>query len=292
MFKLSRAGVIFTLAILVGSANEIHAAAPGGAVRIGMIQTMFQDMPEQYLGPMAKRFTSIVKDQTGMSSTLELTPDAQTLARQLKDGKLHLGVFQGFEYAWVMEEFPELAPLAVAVPTAKRFQAILVVHKDSQATGFHDLAGKTIAYPKGNRGHCLVYLKKCQLNVNAEAVNCQIIASPSIGDALEDIVDGKIDATIIDQGVFENFKRVRSGRGAQLKVIDASEEFPLSAVVYRKGILSSSVLTRFRDGLTTAHTSREGQFMMRLWSLSRFSTVPSDYSSQLGRILKAYPPTE
>ena len=56
--------------------------------------------------------------------------DAAQLARAMKEGKLHLGVYHGFEFAWARQANPDLKPLVIAVCHHKQLHAYLVVNKE------------------------------------------------------------------------------------------------------------------------------------------------------------------
>ena len=277
------------LALFAAAGPQSGAEPPARReVRIGMIRSMFRDIPEAMLAPLSKPFQSLIYQQTGYSGELDLSPDAATLARRIEDGTVQLGVFHGFEYAWMQETHPELKPLVIAVPTCDKFQACLVVRDDCPCRGWGDFRGRRIALPRGSREHCRLFLERNRRRAAAEV--CEITCPPSVEDALDDVVDGLADATVVDDGAVLSFSRRKPGRFARLKVVCQSEVFPPSVVVYRSGGLEPHAIERFRDGLIRAHHTAQGKRMMMLWRLSGFAPVPPDYPVQLAAIRKAYPP--
>ena len=66
--------------------------------------------------------------------------------------------------------------------------------------------------------------------------------------------------------------------------------FPTGVIAYKQGNVPEVSLTKFRDGLTSAHLKPEGLQLIMLWKLNRFDVVPADYSQMLADIVRAYPP--
>src|SRR5262245_49290084 len=58
---------------------------------------------------------SFIKDETGFDNEILVQKSWRELADKMAGGELHLGVFQGYEFAWAREKYPALAPLALAV---------------------------------------------------------------------------------------------------------------------------------------------------------------------------------
>lgn len=286
MRRMAPDRVRWLLAVAVASMLAIptQAGAPT-TVRIGMIRTMFRDIPEAMIAPLSKPFQALMERQTGRPGEINLSQDAHVLAERLIAGEVDLGVFHGFEYAWVQENHPELKALVVAVPNGQTFQACLVMREDSGSTGWEGLAGKTVALPRGSREHCRLYLERHQV----QSGGCEIVEPDSVMTALDDVVDGLTDAVVVEAAAMESFQRTKPGRARQLGIIARSEMFPLSVVVYRDGALDSGTLSRFQSGLLQAQNTGDGRRMMLLWKLRGFAQVPDDYASQLEAIRRIYP---
>src|SRR5205085_6802749 len=97
-----------------------------------------------------KPFRSLVDAQTGLKSELLLVPTADELRKKMEAGNIQLGLFHGFEFAWVRLKQPALRPLTIVAPEYP-IRACLVVPIGSPVTGFADLRGKTLAMPTGAR---------------------------------------------------------------------------------------------------------------------------------------------
>lgn len=281
------AGVCFQ-----GAGRAEDLAAPK-KVKIGMVSTLFRDVPDSLIDAMKKPFGILMSTQTGMAGELSKTGDSTDLGQKLTDGTVDLGIFHGFEFAWAREKYPQLRPLVIAVNQSPTLRAYLVVKADSAIAGFADLKEKTLDIPKGTRGHCRLYLEARCL----EAGQCspqdllgKVICSGSAEEALDEVIEGNVQATIVDNTTLESYKRRKPGRFTELKVAAESEMFPAGVVVYRTGTLNEQTLAKFRDGLLNSHKTFLGRQLLTLWKLSGFMAIPPDYDQMLADIIKAYPP--
>jgi ABC-type phosphate/phosphonate transport system substrate-binding protein len=134
-----------------------------GAIRIGLTATLFRDNPEARADKAAKPFQSLLEAQTGLSGEVAPGIKPDELGRQLKDGKVQLAIFQGFEFAWARQQDPDLKPLMIAVNRQQHLRALVAVRAGSGVRGLGDLKGKTIAVPRRIREHCQLFLdRRCE----------------------------------------------------------------------------------------------------------------------------------
>lgn len=260
-------------------------------VRIGLVNSLFKDVPDTIVDMMAKPFGALMAAQTGMTGQMIKAGDADSLGQELNDAKMHLGIFHGVEFAWARQKYPHLKPLVIAVNEQKHLRAFLIVRTDNEANDFGDLQGKTVCVPKGSRDHCLLFMeRRCE-----EAGACsadllgKVTTAANAEDALDDLVDGNMEAAIVDGLSLEGFKLRKPGRASKLKVIVESEVFPAAVVAYCPGVLNDAVIKRFRDSLLTTHKSMLGKQLLTLWRLTGFEAIPADYEQTLNDIVKAYP---
>src|SRR5947209_12017481 len=81
------------------SADEPQEAPPG-TVRIGLVRTLFRDVPEPMVRLMMQPFNALMKAQTVVSGDLIPCDDPCDLGKRLHEGMMELGVFHGFEFGW------------------------------------------------------------------------------------------------------------------------------------------------------------------------------------------------
>ena len=116
-----------------------------------------------------------------------------------------------------------------------------------------------------------------------------LAAPATIEDALDDLVDGIVQAAVVDNVGLASYARRKPGRFAKLKVLLTSEPFPDTVVAYRDRCVDEATLQRLQQGLTQAHKSPVGRNMLALWNITSFEAKPADFESLLASSAKAYP---
>jgi ABC-type phosphate/phosphonate transport system substrate-binding protein len=277
--------------ILLTPVNAKDRSTYPSTVRIGMISSLFNDVPEATVVTMMQPFVALIKAQTGVSGELVPCGDADNLGQQLVDDKVQLGVFHGIEFAWARQKYPELRPLVLAVNQQRYLRAHLVVRADTKVSTLGDLQDKTLALPNGTWQHCHLFLRRRCLEWKTEPANffAKITKPANVEDALDDVVDGFAQVCVVDGVSLDCYKRRKPGRFAKLKIVQSSEIFPAAVVAFRRATLDDATLARFRDGLRNANHTALGRRVMTLWRLTGFEQVPSDYDQTLTEIVKAYP---
>jgi ABC-type phosphate/phosphonate transport system substrate-binding protein len=262
------------------------------SIRIGLVSSLFRDTPESLIQLMTRPLKSLMESQTGMSGTLIPGGEARSLGRQLQDDKFQLAVFHGVEFAWVRQKHPELKPLVIAVRDGRPMYACLVVAHDSKVSALADLQGKSVALNRQNREHCRLFIeRRCEAcGKCCQEFFSKVTTPADAEDALDDVVDGVVDAALVDGAAFDRYKRVKADRFANLKLAVRSEPFPNAVVAYKPGVLSDETLQRFRNGLITANQNAKGKQLLNMCRITCFEAVPRDYEQMLVNIAKAYPP--
>lgn len=261
-------------------------------VRISMVQTLFNDVPAPIVNLLTPPFKSLMKDFTGLNGAPAAGGDAFEIAKALMEDKIHIGVFHGVEYAWVSQKYPDLKPLMIAVSKYHALKAHLIVHGESPATSFADLKGKDLGIPFRAREHLRLFVDKQCLTAgqsNPKLFFNQVTKPAHAEAALDDVLTGKLAATIVDTIALENYAEVKPGCYKRLKTLKESEPFPTGVIVYRQGALSETTLNKFRQGMIAANKSERGRDLMGLWKLTGFEAVPADYVERCAAIMQAYP---
>jgi ABC-type phosphate/phosphonate transport system substrate-binding protein len=294
MRMIRLAEVIFPLAVgLATLAAPAPALEPAAPVRMGMPASMFRDVNPAVFAGLAVPFYSLVEMQTGLKSELLLIQTPDEMREQLVAGKLQLGVFHGFEFAWMKEKAPSLQALMIAPPQVRPLRGLIVVNQDSPAKSLADLKGRIVAMPMGTREYVRLFLnRQCQALGNSPDAFFAQVTKPLTPDmALHEVVDDKgVQAAIVDGGMLQSYATSYSGRAKKLRILVSSENFPESVVAYSPGKVDEDTLRRFRQGMSTAHATPLGRQLLSLWSMAGFQPIPPNYSQQLADCLKAYPP--
>ena len=281
-------------ALTFAPAPGAEAAGPH-PIRIGLVKSLFRDVPEILIPVGLRPMKELMESQTGVSGDLVPSGDAEHLARQIKDEELQFGVFHGVEFAWIHQEYPTLKPLVIAVSGRPILHALLVVRADSSCAAPANLQGKVVALPRMSREHCLLFLERrcCPPGEKPETFFGQVSTPFCVEEALDNVVDDDAQAAVVDESAFEAYQKNKPGRAAKLKTLLQSEPFPCAVLAYQPGApgVTQSVLQSFRDGLIGAKENPKAQPLLKANRITGFEAVPADYEQELADILKAYPPS-
>lgn len=273
----------------VGEAEK--TASRPTTVYIGMVGTLFPSTPEKLLAAILDSFGALMESQTGVPGRIVAVGDPVELGQMLVDDKVKLGVFHGVEFGWAKQKFPSLCPLMIAVNQERLLEAMVVVRDDKAGKNIHDVKGKSLAISKNMRHHCRLFIeRRCQeLGKDPTAFFGDINTLPNSEKALDDLIDGKVDCTLVDSLSMKCYQRLKPVRFAKLKTIERSPIFPTAVVAYHPGHLDDATLQKFRKGMLNANNTMQGRHMMTLFRLTGFEAIPSDYDQTISNILRVYP---
>jgi ABC-type phosphate/phosphonate transport system substrate-binding protein len=260
-------------------------------LRIGTTGTLLEEAKGKEKAPL-KSLRSFIKDETGLNNEIVRHKDWSVLADTMAKGKVQLGVFQGYEFAWAKAKRPGLKPLTIAVSVYRYPIAYVVTRKDNPAKKFADLKGQSLSIPATGQAYLNLFVER-EAEARGKKLNeffSKIDSAEDAGTALDDVVDGTVKATVADRAALESFKRRKPGRFRQLKEVAKSPPFPPGVVAYFGSNLAKSTLERFRKGMLNANRTERGETMLNLFGLSGFEDVPNDFERVLARTRKAYPP--
>jgi ABC-type phosphate/phosphonate transport system substrate-binding protein len=260
-------------------------------VRVGLVKTLFRDAPEPVVMIVMRPFKTFLEAQTGSSGEIVVSPDADTLGQSLKDDKVQIGVFHGYEFAWAKQKNPGLKALVLAVNVNTVQHAVLVVRQDCKAQDCCDLKGQVLAYPAMNREHCKMFLENRCVKSGTAPKNfySEMTAPGNCEEALDWVVDGDAKATVIDDVAFEDYKNNKPGRAKQLRTLLESEAFPSGVIAYNPAAVNAEAVERFRKSLLSARDTAQGKKLLDMCRITSFEAVPADYDKVFSDIAKAYP---
>jgi ABC-type phosphate/phosphonate transport system substrate-binding protein len=275
------------LVVAVGLARPV-AARPAATLRLGVLGGMFRDVPPPLIHAAATPIRELFKKQTGLDGEVEVVEDHEALAARMQAGKLHVGVFHGFEWAWVRDRHPDLVPMAITIPP-RRPQAVIVVNAKSAALAPGDLKGSCVAVPLATKAHCHLFLERLADTIPVGC--CAANRMPDVGpeEAMDLVVDGKTPAALLDAAALTAYQNNRPGRGAQLRILAQSDPFPPTIIVYRKDVLGADVAAKIKSGLVRTKDNSQGKAFLLLWKLKGFEEVPAGYETELRAVTARYP---
>jgi ABC-type phosphate/phosphonate transport system substrate-binding protein len=286
-------------ALLVAAAAAL-AALPAATVdgrparaerlRIGTSGSLTAGTKEKEKGAL-ETLRGFIKTETGMNAEIGREKSWGALADKLARKELEVGVFQGYEFAWAQERDPGLKPLALAVNVYRYPVAYVVTQRDNKASDFAGLQGQSLSVAAPDERFLRLFVEReaQAAGKKLESFFAKVTDASDFEDAVDDVVDGNVSATVIDRAALEAYKRSKPGRFAKLKPVAHSQPFPPPLVAYYDKALDDATLKRFRDGLINAGRKEEGQQMLTLFRLTGFDPVPDDFAKVLAETRKAYP---
>jgi ABC-type phosphate/phosphonate transport system substrate-binding protein len=285
------AGALAALLALPGAAAKAQQATID-LLRVGTSGTLAAEGDASKEKAALDTLRGFIKDETGLNDEIIRQKSWRELAEKMAKGKLHVGVFQGYEFAWAREKYPALEPLALAVNVYRYPVVYVVTRKDDPARDFAGLRGQSLSIPDTPARYLRLFVdRQCHLlGKKSDAFFAKVSSPKNIEEALDDVVDGTVKATVVDRAGLEAFKRRKPGRFKQLKPVAQSQPFPPAVVACHGNVLDDATRRRFRQGLLGASQKEKGQTMLTLFRLTGFDPVPDDFEKVLAATRKAYPP--
>jgi ABC-type phosphate/phosphonate transport system substrate-binding protein len=112
-------------------------------------------------------------------------------------------------------------------------------------------------------------------------------------DALDDVIEGTVQAAVIDGIALDAYKTSKPGRAKLLKTLLESEPFPSAVIAYNPSApipVDPAAVERFRKGLLSAQTTPQGKKLLDMCRITSFDALPEGYDKVFADIAKAYPP--
>jgi len=280
-------GVLGLAAVGLSLSGSARAAEPP-IVEIGMPKSLFQGIPKYLIDLGAAPFKKMMKANTGIDGNLQYPEDCMMLADKINEGKIHLGVFQGHEFAWAKKKYPDLMPIAVASPM-QPVQVFFLVKWDCEAKNIGEFKNQKISLPPVHRDYCELYLAKQKELHMKGATFTETIKAITDDDAVQDVIDGKSACTVMDGLKLKIYENIYPGKFKNLKILCQSEVIPNTCIAIKKGELDPRTIEKFQRALINASTDAIGKPMLSTWRLKGFTAVPVDYDEQIKVISKIYP---
>jgi ABC-type phosphate/phosphonate transport system substrate-binding protein len=235
---------------------------------------------------------SFIKEETGFNNDITRQKDWQELADKMAKGQLHIGVFQGYEFAWAQKDHADLKALALTVNLYRYPVVYVVTNKDDPAKDFAGLTGHSLALPDTGQPYLRLFVEReCKAQgKDMKEFFSKVTADKGVEDCLDDVVDGMVQAAVVDRAALEAFKQRKPGRFAKLKEIAKSPPLPPVVIAYYDKVLDDATLKRFRDSLLAAGKTEKGKTMLTLFHITGFDPVPDDFDKVLADTRKEFPP--
>src|SRR5215470_15755260 len=124
-------------------------------------------------------------------------------------GQLRVDVCQVEALAWAQGQDPDLKPLALAVNVYRYPVVYMVDRRDDAAKEFAGLQSKAVCLPETGQLYLRLFLEH---EAKAEGkifpgFFSKVTSQYMVEDALDDVVDGVVQATVADQAALESYKQ-------------------------------------------------------------------------------------
>jgi ABC-type phosphate/phosphonate transport system substrate-binding protein len=287
--------VLFTGSVLAatgaGKTNPPPDAVPPHSIAIGISESLYRGMPASIAQAGEPGAEALMQKSAGVPCKILPASPSQELGNRLAKDAIQLGVFSGVEFAWESARHPGLRPLAILINQHPDRRAVLLVRGQSAAAGFAGLKQGVLAVPSRSPEHCRLFVEnKCRtLKTTCEKYFSSIAEPGTTEDALDDLVDGKVAAAVVDKVGLEAYQRRKPGRFGKLKALLTSGPFPDTVIAYHAGALDAATLQRLRQGLCDADETLVGRHMLTLWMATSFELPPESFDKLLLETAKRNP---
>jgi ABC-type phosphate/phosphonate transport system substrate-binding protein len=168
----------------------------------------------------------------------------------------------------------------------------VVTNKDNAAKDFVGLQGQSLALPDTGQPYLRLFVEEQSKAKGKDLKDffSKITSEQSVEDALDDVVDGKVQTVVVDRAALEAYKQRKPGRFNKLKEVAKSEPLPPVVIAAFDNVLDDATQKRLKMGLLTASTKEKGKTMLTLFHLTGFDAVPDDFDKVLAQTRKAFPP--
>jgi ABC-type phosphate/phosphonate transport system substrate-binding protein len=287
-------GIVLGMALSTWEPRLIAADPAAADIKIGVVESMFRDIPPKGVEVVLQKFTDLVELQTGFRVQIEVAGDAHALGKMVSAGKYQMGVFNGFEFAWAREKAAGLKPLLIAINRQREVTAHLIVRKDAPYQDITGLQGKVLIQHWRCRAFARLFLERhCLARAQVlptalfGTINTEI-ASPE--EALDLVVDKEADAAILDGASLELYKKNNPNKFKNIRDLCMPDCFPASVLAYNKDALTEKQVECFEKGMLNANQSAKGKEMMKWCGMTSFESIPENYEAMLKTVMEKYPP--
>jgi ABC-type phosphate/phosphonate transport system substrate-binding protein len=285
--------LVLALSALLGVAAVVaHGRSEKSDVlHIGLSSPLGSDTEGPREKAAALMLQAFIKGETGENDEIVCQKGWRDVADKLARGQLQVGVFQGYEFAWAQEQYPGLKPLALALTGPRSLTACVVARRDGEVKQFADLRGQSLSLPNTGQGHLRMFVERESQAQGAElgAFFSKISSPQNVEDCLDGVIDGVVQAAVVDQAALEAYKERNPGRFNQLTEVAKSQPLPPVVVAYCDKVLAEPTVRRFQMGLMESRNKEKGRMMLTLFKLTGFEAAPNDFAEMLAQTRAAYP---
>ena len=278
----------------IGLPLALASARQGGKVdvlHVGTSGTLTAETQNDNEKGALASLKGFIKDVTGYNNDITREKGWKELTDKLASGELHIGVYQGYEFAWATNDCPDLKPLALAVNLYRYPTVHILTNRDNPATDFAGLKGQSVVLPDRGQPFLRLFAQR-EARAQGKELNeffAKTATQASVEDCIDDVVDGTVQVVVVDRAALEAFKQSKPGRFKKLKEVAKSPPLPPLVIAYYGSVLDSAEVKNIQDQLVAAGKAEKGKTLLMLFHMTAFNAVGDDFEGVLAETRKVFP---
>jgi hypothetical protein len=287
------------LAVLLSAGTQ--AASADEPLVVGMAQNLIPKNKRRQAEKVLEKLVLLVGQEVNYPTKLRLIPGGTKQAivgvgNDLRTGKLHLAVFNGLEYGWMKQlTGGRVRTLVSSDQNIEAVQYEQLMIRNGFAQKVDELRGKSLVLYQDPYPSLTIYLKQLRSQSGATLLNQQLPAVPNGSLALEAVIQGAADATIVDLYTLQGYQNVRPGRVAQLQVLAHSPAYPIAPVFGDEQVVNKLRPNLWRDvqrSMTGIHRNPDAKAFLDTWRVRRFKLPTDEFEKQADKAAQDFPISE
>ena len=277
------------------------AAFAEGTLVVGVAENLIlkdqRSRAERVLGELI----ALIGKEVNFPMKLILIPSGSrqalaNMANEIQQGRLHLVALNGVESGWLREQSGgRVHPLAVSDQTIQVVQyEQLIVRKDSNKQ-MSQLQGASLVLYREPYPSLTIYLRQLNRKWGPDFLSRRLKSVSSGSRALQAVLAGKADATIVDLYTLQGYQKVFPGQAAKLQVVGRSPSYPLAPVVGVEELVNELRPNLWRDvqtTLTQIHTNPKARAFLDVWRVRKFKLPTPKFEQQVIKAAQQFPLSE
>ena len=230
-----------------------------------------------------KPFENYLKSKLKINVVIKVLPDLESLETSFKNGSIEWAYASNLEYIRIKNKIDVTPVVKIIRGNTDKYNAIILVRKDSNINNIDELKGKTFAYSSKNSSHGFLYpsfLVKSKFNESFDSFFGKIILTKKDIDGIYSVYYKQADVTSSSDASYEIISELSPRINRNLKIISTSEPMIFGSVFYYdKNIKDKSLIKRVKQILLDMDKVPEGsQTLMSLKMSAWTEHTDADYN--------------
>lgn len=212
-----------------------------------------------------------IESKTGMKIQLEQRKKYREINKMLKDNTVDVAFICSGPYAYgSLENILELL-VVPEIRGRRKYQAYLIVHKDSKITSFQDLKGKNFVFTDSMSNTGMIYPHKRLKDINEDSEHffANTYFSNSHDYSLDLLNRGIVDGASVNSLVFDFIRIKTPEKVSNINIIECSEWYGIPPVVVSRN-LSNEKKLQLKKVFLNMNRDKEGRKILDQLMIDRY----------------------